>query len=307
MAALAARSGVSKVELHGIAGFYPRLRSRPSGVHTVAVCTGTACHVKGAGALHDAFRSWLKIPEGSDTDPEGLFTVNTVACLGCCMIAPAVQIDQIIYGTLSPQDVPSVLADFLETKEAAHEGLARSGPAAGGASTGRRAPPASPRRAGEVRICLCSSCSAAGSRRVWEAFRAFDRDFILKSVGCTGVSYEAPSVEVVSASGASYRYGRILPQQARLIVERHFQAQGLARRLSEIPHGLAHRLLSEPALRAVTRHLIPETGESADAYWTMQKRIVTEGFGSLHPLDIDEYERSGGLSGLRRARAMTPE
>jgi NADH-quinone oxidoreductase subunit F len=294
LAGLSARSGVSVAELQGIASFYSRLRTTPSGAHRVSVCTGTACHVKGAGEIYDAFRSWLGIPEGSDTDVDALFTVEKVGCLGCCMIAPAVQIDEIIYGTLTPMDVPSVIADFLDAEEAADPGARPMDRHVAG-------------RRGEVRICLCSSCSAAGSRKVWEAFHAYDHRFRLKSVGCTGVSYEAPSVEVVTESGASHRYGRILPEQVHFIVDRHFKGSGLASRLSRIPVGLARKLLSEPALEKVTRYLITVDESSRDAaFWTRQTRIVTEGFGTLHPLDLDEYRAAGGLSGLARARRLSP-
>ncbi len=288
------RAGVSRAELEGIATFFSRFRLKPSGMHSISVCTGTACHVKGAGGIVDAFRSWLKIPEGADTDSEGMFTVDTVACLGCCMIAPAVQIDGIVYGNLTTFDVPSVIADFLEDSGAA------ASPAPSRQAAGRSG--------GEVRICLCSSCTAAGSRRIWDAFESQARGFTLKSVGCTGVSYEAPMAEVVTPSGASFRYGRILPEQVHLIVERHFEGPGLAGRIARIPQGLARRLLAEPALQAVTRFLVDSEGSSADAaYWRNQKRIVTEGFGALHPLDLGEYRANGGLSALERAAGMRPE
>jgi NADH-quinone oxidoreductase subunit F len=292
--AIRGRTGISSPELEGITSFFSRFRMKPSGLHSINVCTGTACHVKGAGALGDAFRSWLKIPEGGDTDPEGMFTVDTVACLGCCMIAPAVQIDEIVYGKLTPLDVPSVIADFLDEQGAAPSGSGTRPPARGSR--------------GEVRICLCSSCSAAGAGAIWEAFHAYGDGFGLKSVSCTGVSYEAPMVEVITPSGASFRYGRILPEQVHLIVERHFKNTSLPGRIARIPQGIARRLLAEPALQAVTRFLVRADGSSADAaYWTRQKRLVTEGFGALHPLDMDEYAAAGGLAALKRAAGMRPE
>ncbi len=288
----AARAGVSGIEAAGVASFFSRLRLKPSGLHSIDVCTGTACHVKGAGEIVDAFRSWLKIPEDGDTDPEGMFTVGTVACLGCCMIAPAVQMDGIIYGKLTPFDVPSVIADFLEEETAARAVEAHALRGEGG---------------GEVRICLCSSCSAAGSRLIWEAFRAHDGKFALKSVACTGVSYEAPMAEVVEKSGASFRYGRILPEQVHLIVERHFGPPGAAGKISRIPRELTRRLLAEPELQSVTRYLVDSHSASPRAaYWTRQKRMVTEGFGVLHPVDLDEYRSCGGMAALERARGMQP-
>jgi len=86
-------TSLTPAQISGVATFYSRFRLRPAGVHFIQVCIGTACHVKGANDVFQAFRKYLAIPEGGDTDPAGLFTVETVACLGCCMLAPAVRID----------------------------------------------------------------------------------------------------------------------------------------------------------------------------------------------------------------------
>ena len=83
-------AGVSPAEVAGVATFYTQFRHRPAGRHMIKVCIGTACHVKGAETVYHGFRQYLDIPEGEDTDSEGLFTVEKVACLGCCMLAPAV-------------------------------------------------------------------------------------------------------------------------------------------------------------------------------------------------------------------------
>ena len=106
-------TGIGPTRVQGVAGFYPQFRLAPSGKHTVRVCIGTACYVKGADQVTDAFRDHLRIPEDGDTDGDGLFTVDKVACLGCCMMAPVVQIGDAIYGHVQRDAVGAVLDDFL--------------------------------------------------------------------------------------------------------------------------------------------------------------------------------------------------
>ncbi len=89
---------ITPATIEGIATFFTRFRRRPMGEHVIRVCDGTACHVKGAPAVFDAFAKALDLGPGEDTDKQGQFTVQRVACLGCCTLAPAVQIDQVSYG-----------------------------------------------------------------------------------------------------------------------------------------------------------------------------------------------------------------
>ena len=91
------KTEISPSRIYGISTFYSQFRHKPVGKHIIKVCVGTACHVKGAGLVYDALFRHLKLAEGEDTDAEGLFTMDKVACLGCCTIAPVVQIDNITY------------------------------------------------------------------------------------------------------------------------------------------------------------------------------------------------------------------
>ena len=79
---------ITQASIAGVSTFYSQFRNRPVGRHLISVCHGTACHVKGAGLVHDALMRHLKIEEGDDTDPGRVFTVEKVACLGCCTLAP---------------------------------------------------------------------------------------------------------------------------------------------------------------------------------------------------------------------------
>ena len=108
---------ISPYDVTGVASFYSQFRLRPVGEHVVNVCHGTACHVKGAQGVTDALVRNLRIPVDDDTDPDGLFTLQKVACIGCCTLAPVMQVDGITYGHLTPDTVMDALADFLRLKE----------------------------------------------------------------------------------------------------------------------------------------------------------------------------------------------
>ncbi len=104
---------ITPADLMGAATFYSQFRLKPVGRHMISVCHGTACHVKGSGLIDDALRRRLKVPDGDDTDPDGVFTLQKVACRGCCTLAPVMQIDGLTYGYLAPDNVERALADFL--------------------------------------------------------------------------------------------------------------------------------------------------------------------------------------------------
>src|SRR5258706_5729106 len=85
---------ITPAAITGVSTFYDMFRHQPAGKHIVRVCRGTACHVTGAERVEDALRRQFKIPAGADTDSERQFTIEPVACLGCCTLAPVVRIDQ---------------------------------------------------------------------------------------------------------------------------------------------------------------------------------------------------------------------
>ncbi|HUS48046.1 MAG TPA: NAD(P)H-dependent oxidoreductase subunit E, partial [Phycisphaerae bacterium] len=104
---------ITASQVAGVSTFYSGFRLRPIGRHRIRVCVGTACHVKGASAVLDEVRAHLKIPDGADTDPGGTFTVEKVACLGCCTLAPVVQIGDVVYGHLSKDTIARAVGEFL--------------------------------------------------------------------------------------------------------------------------------------------------------------------------------------------------
>ena len=106
-----ARCGIPLAQIYGVATFYAQFRLHPVGKNLIRVCHGTACHVSGANDLTSACQKHLAIGDG-DTTPDRLFSLDTVACLGCCSLAPAVMIDQTTFGNLSPSGVVKILKRF---------------------------------------------------------------------------------------------------------------------------------------------------------------------------------------------------
>ena len=97
--------------IYGVVSFYAQFYTEPHGRHTVRCCRGTACHVKGAGRVLDAVQRELGIGEG-ETTPDLAFYLETVACLGTCFLAPAMMIDNLYFGRLTPQRVQSILRSY---------------------------------------------------------------------------------------------------------------------------------------------------------------------------------------------------
>ena len=109
---------ITPAEVAGTSSFYGQFRRSPVGKHVVRVCHGTACHVAGARQITEELRRHLKIPEGADTDAERLFTVDEVACLGCCSLAPVLTVDGHTSGRLTPASARDSLTPFAETEPA---------------------------------------------------------------------------------------------------------------------------------------------------------------------------------------------
>ncbi|MGM0405563.1 MAG: NADH-quinone oxidoreductase subunit NuoE [Thermoplasmatota archaeon] len=100
---------VSKI--YGVATFYAQFRFEPLGKHMIKLCHGTACHVKGAESITETIENELNIKTGETTE-DGLFTMERVACLGCCSLAPVVMVDGEVYGNLTREKVKEVIQGY---------------------------------------------------------------------------------------------------------------------------------------------------------------------------------------------------
>ena len=106
---------VTPGQISGVSTFYSQFRHIPSGKHTIKICAGTACHVKGSQLISEAFKRDLKITDRKNSSPDNLFSIEEVACLGCCTLAPVVQIDGKTYGHVKPTQVNEIINDFLNS------------------------------------------------------------------------------------------------------------------------------------------------------------------------------------------------
>ena len=87
-------------ELYAVATFYAQFKLQPSGKYSIKVCKGTACHVQNATAVMNALMEYLHVHDG-ETTPDGKYTIESVSCLGCCSLAPAMMIADETFGKLS--------------------------------------------------------------------------------------------------------------------------------------------------------------------------------------------------------------
>ncbi len=115
---LSKRTGIFVPEIIGVATFYSQFRLTPIGRHSVKLCYGTACHVNGAETIGGALCDELGVELG-ETTADGAFTLETVACLGCCSLAPVMMIDGEAYGRLTPAKARAVIKEIREKEGAA--------------------------------------------------------------------------------------------------------------------------------------------------------------------------------------------
>jgi NADH-quinone oxidoreductase E subunit len=111
IAAVAKEMGMSAAQVMGVATFYNHFQLRPPGKHSIKVCDGTACHVKGSNKLLDRIESELNVKPGESTE-DGMFTLHVVACLGACSMAPAMVIDDDVHGRVSPRQLKRIINSY---------------------------------------------------------------------------------------------------------------------------------------------------------------------------------------------------
>jgi NADH-quinone oxidoreductase subunit E len=109
--AIAAGLDLPISQVYGVVTFYTQFRLKPIGQHLVRVCHGTACHVGGAGKISEALLSALNVQEGGTTQ-DGKFTVESVACLGCCSLAPVLMVDNETFGRLTADSAVKAVKEF---------------------------------------------------------------------------------------------------------------------------------------------------------------------------------------------------
>jgi len=110
-------TGIPESEIYGVITFYSQFRLKPMGKYVIRACAGTACHVSGANMILDSIQDELGVEVG-DTTEDGLFTINTVACIGCCSLAPVIMINENTHGKLTPASVRKILRQYRRESKA---------------------------------------------------------------------------------------------------------------------------------------------------------------------------------------------
>ncbi|MHC4734210.1 MAG: NAD(P)H-dependent oxidoreductase subunit E, partial [Planctomycetota bacterium] len=260
------------------------------------------CHVKGGDQIYEAFRRHLSISGEEDTDSKKLFTVEKIACLGCCTLAPAVKIGEVTYGHLTPETIPTVLSDFLRYEEAKASH-----------------PPKTHKRqiektdtCGELRIGLGSCCVSRGSGKLHEALEQTLTETgiraAVKRVGCVGMCYQTPLLEVVLPDNKSFLYAKVQPEDARAIVLKHFKPKQITRKIRNTVSTMLDKILTDQAWEPVTRYSIDVRDQHVADFLDKQKHIATEYCGFIDPVDLDEYVRNDGFNALKKCvNELSPE
>ena len=297
-----ATSEISAAQIAGVATFYGQFRHHPVGDHIIRVCEGTACHVAGAVEVGNELRRCLGIAEDADTDSARRFTIERVACVGSCSLAPVITIDERIHGKLSALSAGRVLREFEETQALSGKNGNRK----------RRAlrpdvRTSSPLHAPvEIRIGLGSCGIASGAQEVREAIEeavgSLGGDAVVKLVGCRGLCHREPLIEVVENSHRVL-YGNVAPADARKIVRRHVRLRGLMRVAREVMRNARSRLHEDDAWDSIATREI-----DAAPYTQKQVRVVLENCGEIDPLSLDDYLQRGGMRALNDClNRLTPE
>ena len=108
--------GIPEIDVYGVVTFYNQFRLNPPGKHAIRVCLGTACHMKGGYITLDAWKRRLEINEG-ETTTDREFDLDTVACVGCCTMAPVTVVDDIPEAKVEPTKVDGILLKFKLERE----------------------------------------------------------------------------------------------------------------------------------------------------------------------------------------------
>ena len=116
---IAEKLGVSTAKVYSVATFYENFSLEAKGRHIVKVCAGTACHVRKSGPIYDAIHDYLGLTGKKKTSADGMFTLETVACLGACGLAPVMTIDGEVHAKMTPEAALELLEDIRKKEGAA--------------------------------------------------------------------------------------------------------------------------------------------------------------------------------------------
>ncbi|MDR2585011.1 MAG: NAD(P)H-dependent oxidoreductase subunit E [Prevotellaceae bacterium] len=284
------KTEIDRAQLISVSTFYSQFRHIPYGKHLIKVCIGTACYIKGAGNVYDSFCRELKIEDNRITTPDMLFSIEKIACLGCCTLAPVVQIDDKIYGHVLPGKVREVIHDFLSGQELSEKEESKQ--------EVRQA-------VGQVRLGMGSCCQASGSSSIFEELKTASRqlgvEVKIKTVGCVGVCNQVPLIDVVQPDGAVMRYPNVKASEIKEILHHHFKAAGTIKRIKNSLLGYIDTYHTDTTWDNVVWKSENERTDIINSFLSNQQHISTLGYGVISPLHIDEYITNGGFEAFKKA------
>jgi NADH-quinone oxidoreductase subunit E len=117
---VAGELGITSGKVFGVATFYSHFTMSPKGKYIIRVCDGTACHVRKSEEIIKTVREEIKLPEGKSTSDDMLFTLETVACLGACGLAPVVVVNEEVHGSMTREKTIEMIKKIRE-EEAGNE------------------------------------------------------------------------------------------------------------------------------------------------------------------------------------------
>jgi NADH-quinone oxidoreductase subunit F len=293
------QTDITPAMLMGVASFYAQFRLKPTGEHIIKVCTGTACHVKRAEQVYDTFGRTLHLEPGHDTDSQGHYTLEKVNCLGCCTLAPVVQIDEITYGHVDVEGVKRVLSTFEHMQD----------------QPKLREKDISPVRMfkdGEIRVGLGSCCVASGSEEVKNsvelAVKEIAIDVNMKGVGCVGMCHQVPLLEIIPKGKEPVLYSKVQPGDVKKIISRHFKSRGIWQRFKNSLFDIVEDIQTDRNWEGVDQYELHVREKHVSSFLGQQVPIATEFRGAIDPLDIAEYKRGFGFKALSTClQEMTPD
>jgi NADH:ubiquinone oxidoreductase subunit F (NADH-binding)/NADH:ubiquinone oxidoreductase subunit E/NAD-dependent dihydropyrimidine dehydrogenase PreA subunit len=283
-------------QINGVVSFYSQFRTEEIGENLIKVCDGTACHIKGSDLIHKAFHRILTIAAGKDTDPSKKYTVEKVACLGCCTIAPVVQINNTTYGHISSDKVDLILQDFENQKDK-NKTIFKD-------NNGNEID-------GEIRIGLGSCCVASGSldikNELDQSISKSKLNIDIKSVGCVGMCHQVPMVEIIPKNKSPKIYSKVQPEEIESILNKHFKSTNIFHRFNNNLIKNLKSVQDDSSWDGVERFELDLREKHISQFLNKQYPIATLNRGVLNPLDIEEYISLGGFEALKKAIKMTPD
>lgn len=289
------RTEIDRAQMISVSTFYAQFRHIPYGRHIIKVCTGTACHVKGANNVYDAFRRELNMDEETITTADQQYSIEKIACLGCCALAPVVQIDEKIFGHVQPGRVKEVLDEF---QQYAQEQEAQAADEA-------KEPPI-----GEVRLGMENCCQASGTAAIYQAVLDASHELgikvAIKPVSCVGACNQVPLIDVALPDGSIERYPNVKPEEIKEILLHHFKPASRLRRWKNALLNQVDMFHTDTTWDNILWKSEQERTGTINTFLSRQKRISTEGYGIISPLDIDEYMAHEGFAALEKAVTTMP-